>query len=332
VAKEISWLATLGKTVAEVLRRDYGVDPDEVFREAGIDPEIINQPGARVTIESNSPLGAAAIRRTGDPYIGVVFGRSLRIVNAGTLGFAWMASLTMLGGLRRHTRFTRLLSTGLNVELSEADDVTRLIMTLIDPSHRSTIHTSAALVLRFCRLVSDVSFTPRAAYFMEPEPPAAYLGRFKAWFRCPIFFDADIDALDFDTVTLTEPLPAGSPQLIAEGERLLEKQLRELAGKDVIDRVKDTIIRNLPEGRATAANVAKQLNRSVSSLQRDLRSDGESFRSVLEKTRHELAVDYLRDKEHSLGEIAFLLGYADQTGFTRAFRKWEGCTPGQFRG
>ena len=180
--------------------------------------------------------------------------------------------------------------------------------------------------------MTDSSFAPKAAYFREPEPPAAFLGRFKAWFKCPLFFDAEVDALEFDTASLTEPLPAGSPQLIAEGEKLLEKQLRELDGNNSIDRVKDVIIRNLPEGRATAAIVANQLNRSVSSLQRDLRSEGESFRSLLEKIRHELAVEYLRDPEHSLGEIAFLLGYADQTGFTRAFRKWEGCTPGQFRG
>lgn len=332
MAKEISWLATIGKTVAEVLRRDYGVNADEVFREAGIDPGLINTPGARITVKTDTTLAAAAVHRTKDPYIGVVIGRSMRIVNAGTLGFAWMASVTMQGGLRRHTRFTRLLSTGVDVDLSETDDITRLTMTLLDPTHRPTIHTTAAVIVRFCRLVTDPSFSPRAAYFREPEPPAVYLGRFKAWFKCPLFFDAEMDALEFDTASLTDPLPAGSPQLIAEGERLLEKQLRELDGNNVIDRVKDAIIRNLPEGRATAAIVAQQLNRSVSSLQRDLRNDGESFRSLLEKTRHELAVDYLRDKEHSLGEIAFLLGYADQTGFTRAFRKWEGCTPGQYRG
>lgn len=331
MSTEITWLATLARTLWEVLERHYGVDPAPLFEEAGIDPADINEPGRRITVRTDATLLGMAARLTGDPYIGLTVGQRIRVPNAGVLGFAWMASESLLDGLRRNARYVRLLSTAVRLDLDEGPKSTRASFTLVDQSLRPTVHTIAVSTLQFCRLASDRTFAPRAAHFMEPKPAAAHYGRFKSWFACPIAFGADIDALDFDTTRLCSPLPAHNPVMIAEGERILERQLRELSSGTIVDRVKQLIIRALPTGEANAATVAARLNRSVSSMQRDLREAGESFRSLLERTRHELACDYLRGQSHSLSEITFLLGYADQAGFTRAFRRWEGCSPGQYR-
>jgi AraC-like DNA-binding protein len=71
------------------------------------------------------------------------------------------------------------------------------------------------------------------------------------------------------------------------------------------------------------------LHQSTSTLQRRLRQEGTSYQSLLDEIRRELALDYLRDGKHSIADVAFLLGFSDQSNFTRAFRRWTGTTPRQ---
>jgi AraC-like DNA-binding protein len=76
--------------------------------------------------------------------------------------------------------------------------------------------------------------------------------------------------------------------------------------------------------------VARALNQSPSTLQRRLRKEGTSYQTLLDSTRRELALHYLREGEHSIADVAFMLGFADQSNFTRAFRRWTGKTPRQY--
>ena len=87
----------------------------------------------------------------------------------------------------------------------------------------------------------------------------------------------------------------------------------------------------LPSGEASQERVAQKLNRSCSTLQRELRAEGTSFRDVREDTRRRLAEEYILDREMTLQEIAFLLGFSDQSNFSRAFRRWTGSSPNAWR-
>ena len=192
MATEITWLATLGRTLWEVLESHYGVDPAAVFKDAGVDPDAINEPGRRITVSSDATLLDIAQRWTGDPYIGLTVGQRIRVPNAGILGFAWMASESLLDGLRRNARYVRLLSTAVRLDLDEGPEMSRVTIRLVDQSLRHIAHTIAACTLQFCRLASDRRFSPAKAHFMEPTPPAADLGRFKGLFSCPVRFEADL--------------------------------------------------------------------------------------------------------------------------------------------
>jgi AraC-like DNA-binding protein len=75
---------------------------------------------------------------------------------------------------------------------------------------------------------------------------------------------------------------------------------------------------------------ARALHQSASTLQRRLRREGTTYQRLLDATRRELALEYLKHGGHSLADITFLLGFADQSNFTRAFRRWTGKTPRQF--
>ena len=95
--------------------------------------------------------------------------------------------------------------------------------------------------------------------------------------------------------------------------------------------VRDCLLGLLPAGEATQQRVADQLHRSTSTLQRQLRAENTSFREILDKTREFLAIEYMRDGKYSLAEVAFLVGYSDQSNFSRAFRRWTGSSPNDRR-
>jgi AraC-like DNA-binding protein len=118
-------------------------------------------------------------------------------------------------------------------------------------------------------------------------------------------------------------------------ERLLQERndardnARERHG--IVAEVRACVIRNLANDRVRLAGIAAELGLSPRTLQRKLADAGASFQQVLDAARYALAQDYLRQRGLSLADIAFLLGYQEQSAFTHAFREWSGTNPGAWR-
>ena len=100
---------------------------------------------------------------------------------------------------------------------------------------------------------------------------------------------------------------------------------------DLIGQVRQQIVRGLDSGKITREDVAKRLHMSVRTLQRRLDDNGIVFSDLVDEIRKEMAKSYLQAGELTLTEIGFLLGFAEQSSFTRAFKRWTGQTPLEFR-
>ncbi|MDR9467870.1 helix-turn-helix transcriptional regulator, partial [Marinospirillum sp.] len=96
-------------------------------------------------------------------------------------------------------------------------------------------------------------------------------------------------------------------------------------------RVQEQIVESMKNGDVSAEAVALALNCSLRTFYRQLRSAGYSYRGLLAHTRHTLARQYLADAAQTQTDVAFLLGYSEQSSFIRAFRSWTGMTPGEYR-
>ena len=123
-------------------------------------------------------------------------------------------------------------------------------------------------------------------------------------------------------------LAAGHAQPIMWYDR---SKIYNLAGGTLSLQVRDRLVRMLPEGEPSAEQVASSLHLSLRSLQRRLAEEDSSYEQLLLQTREELARSYLQDPRHAISEIAYLLGYADASCFTRAFRRWTGMAPSVYR-
>ena len=95
--------------------------------------------------------------------------------------------------------------------------------------------------------------------------------------------------------------------------------------------MQSTLIEQLPSGVPKQQDTASALNMSIRNLQRRLNEKGSSFKELLNRTRKELAIHYLQDSEKPVIEIGFLLGYVDASNFARAFRRWQGMSPLEYR-
>ena len=91
------------------------------------------------------------------------------------------------------------------------------------------------------------------------------------------------------------------------------------------------LLDGLPNGAQSQAEVARQLGLSTRALQRRLAAESTSYGALVDGTRRELALAYLREARHSMTDIGYLLGFSGAASFTRAFRRWTGKTPSEYQ-
>jgi len=159
---------------------------------------------------------------------------------------------------------------------------------------------------------------------MHPEAYREALG-------APIRFNADVGILHFDKATMRAPLPHGTPDIAMATDRIAEQYIETLDPHKVASQVRRLLIDLLPSGKADQELVSSRLNRSTSTLQRQLQAEGMTYRDVLESTQRSLAKTYLRDKKHSHAQIAYLLGFSEQSNFSRAFKRWTSMSPRRYQ-
>ena len=112
----------------------------------------------------------------------------------------------------------------------------------------------------------------------------------------------------------------------------LDRRLEQLShGGSLVDQIRWVLRCRLTAGRPDIRSVAAELAISERSLQRKLTDEGVTFQGLLSETRHQLALEYLRDTRLAIMEVAYMLGYEDQNSFFRAFRQWEEATPADWR-
>jgi AraC-like DNA-binding protein len=153
---------------------------------------------------------------------------------------------------------------------------------------------------------------------------------FRKFFRAPLLFDAEQNALVFLTEWLTYRLPVDDPEL----RRQLTSQIKALEARyrdSFPEQVRSVLRTALLTDRADADRIASLFSIHRRTLSRRLNEDGVSFKDLVEEQRYEIARQTLLDTDLLVADVAALLGYADASAFTRAFRRWSGAAPADWR-
>lgn len=316
--------------VQEVLR-DYGLDFGDLARQAGVDPDLPSRPNARGAVPRLQKLWRLASQASGDPLFGLRVGQRARPAVFHALGLGIMSSTTLLAALRRVERYSRVLSTNGRLVVVDRGSTVNLEGRATENSVLPSVATFDAFAVLLCRLLklcAGAQGVPLRVHLPHAAPPDP--GPFAEVLGCPVVFDAPTILFEFDAATARQPVPSGNPALAAEADRMAERYLEQIEPATVSARVRTLIVKAMPSGEIDQETIARALHQSISTLQRRLRDEGTNFQTLLDDARRDLALDYLRRGDHSLADITFLLGFADQSNLTRAFRRWTGKTPRQF--
>lgn len=323
-------LSSWGRAIRRALDA-AGVDSARLFAEAGLDVAALADPDARYPLAGTTKLWALAVRETGDPAFGLAVATQVTQTTFHALGYALVASGTLREAFERMVRYFRLVTDAAELRLEREGEAYRFEVGTVPgvaPAPES-IDAFVSLFLRFCRSQLGRGFSPLAVALRRPRP--ARVERFEAVLRCPIEFGAARNAVWFPAEAFERPLPDANPELARHNDEVVLRYLSRHDRGNLRARVQAALIERLPAGEPSAAAIAEALHTSLRSLQRRLADEGTSFEVLLNETRRELAVSYLQSPRYSIGEITFLLGFADASAFARAFRRWQGCTPSAYR-
>ncbi len=315
--------------------RDYGCDDVTIFSEAGLEPHPENTAELRYPSDKLDRVWSLAEQCTGDPCFGLAVAEHMQPQALHGLGFAWVSSDTLYDGLRRLVRYQRIICTRANFVLEEVAGMVELRVQVasraaaIRELHPMVCDALSAMLIRMCRLALAEDFNPCRVELRRQAPPCAE--RFSEYFQAPVTFGAAANILYFSPESLQRRLPHASPVLARANDQVVIEYLSQFELNSVCMKVRSQIIEQLPAGQPTQKDVAIALGMSVRNLQRKLHDDGSSFTLLLEEVRRELASQYLTQKHRSIGEITYLLGFSEPSNFTRAFRRWSGTSPNEFR-
>jgi len=229
-------------------------------------------------------------------------------------------------------RYHPVVSDALTLQLSRGEDRYRFNLDVPQGSPSpafEAIDAFAAIYVRTCRNRLGRDYAPLAVYLRRPEP--ADPSPWHKVFRSPVHFGAAQDCLEFNLSDFDSHLDDANPELAEHNETVLKRTLAQLQPLTWERKVRAAIEAQLPDGEPSAERIAQALHLSLRSLQRHLADEGCRFDALLNECRENLALLHLRDPQCSLAEISHLLGFADTSSFNRAFKRWTGMTPGQFR-
>ena len=330
---EPTTLANVARIIGETLQKDYGIDPGPIFEQVKIDTSVFRRPGARVPLSKMTRLWDMAVYMTDDQQFGLRVGARAEPGDFYVLGHTWLASGTLRGALERLSRYAHVLSTAISrSEVVDRDGMIVYVESFPDPGivvNRTADEAGMVAFFKLCEIVKRERVRPLRAELVFPADTAR--GYLEEFLDCPVTYGNEREKFYFSKALFEEPLPGYIPDVLDSTSRIAEQYLESLDQSKVATEVRRLLVQMLPSGKADQDNVANRLYRSTSTLQRQLSAEGTSYRDILESTRRSLAEKYLREGDYTQAEIAYMVGFSDQSNFARAFKRWTGMSPGQFQ-
>lgn len=317
--------------------RAFGFDAEALSRAAGLDDKLLGDPDGRVPEERYLLLWEAICREPRALEFGLWLGLGVRVAAIGVVGYVMQHAPDIRAALYCLERFNGLLGDGVGPQVHEAAG--RLILSRTEPPRVARLEALCiAAPLGTVTLIRDLTGLgpnePVAveAHFQHPSLPRAELERLQAALACPLKFDSSDTRVVLSERVTKLPLLAQNRDLFAYLDRhalVLQEKLARTPS--LTSRVRELLIERLRDGEPDQPSIARALALSERTLQRRLQEENSSFAALVDEVRADLAREYLADPKLAIFEIAFLLGYSEPSAFNRAFRRWAGQSPSEFR-
>lgn len=314
------------------LMESLDIDVRKRFRELGADYELLHDPNARIPDEVVIQLWNTLVQQSRDPCIGLRSADFWHPTSLHALGFAWMASGTLKEAFERVIRYSHFITQNQRYVFDETASSFRF--TIFESEEpfvfpQELYDAQMSFVKTMCDEIYGPGFSFLRIDMRRPEPSCAeqFRGRFKA----PIVFGADSNTLYFSKEVILKELPTANADLARLNEEIVSAYLEQIEHGTISKKVSTRLIEQLPSGNVSQESIASSLYMSTRTLQRKLQEEGTSYKELLSETRYELAMRYMSKSSSAVSEVAYLLGFSEVGNFTRAFKRWTGMAPTEYR-
>ncbi len=312
--------------------RARNLDADQLLLGAGLNPSLLHVPQARVSVKHYGELWRRVALALDDEF----FGQDSRRMKAGSFALLCHSVLncrSLAQALDRTLRFYGVILDDISGSLLRDATEAKIMLKERDPAqpHRPFAHEVLLMLIHglACWLVGRRIPILRAQ-FSYPEP--AYGAEYRLMYCNELAFDQPFTAVIFDAHYLTLP--------VVQNEHTLKEFLRTAPenilvkyknGSSLSARIRRRLRQTLPGDVPDFDTLAAELNMTAATLRRRLREEGASYQEIKDQLRRDLAISYLSHSRRSVVDIALELGFSERSAFHRAFRKWTGASPGEFR-
>jgi AraC-like DNA-binding protein len=305
-----------------------GVTDEAVLQGRALD---FSQREARITEREAAVLFNHAAQLLGDDALGLHVGETIRPGHYGVLGYVAMACTTLGEALECQRRYQALVLSIPPVTLDLQGSTLSLIWhSDDDATYRQLAEFNLSGILTYVRWITGQSLSPLRIDMTYPAP--ADTTEHRRIYGCEVRFSQPRYRLMMPKAALQLPLVQPDPAMRQMMDRLAAHKMETLRrSDDPLNAARQLIVKQIEDGGVELAGIAAQLKLSTRSLQRLLQEQGLSFTQLVDGVRRELAERYLADASLDLTDIAFLLGFSEQSAFQRAFKRWTGKTPAAFR-
>jgi len=320
-------IATFSEAIARTLEK-YQIDSGDLFTAIGLAREPYRDPDSRIPIDKMAQLWLEAERKTHNPCFGFEVGMSLLPANFHTVGYAWLGSATIREALVRLVRYQRLLSTAADMSFEDKGATAEFLLHSKEVPQMG-MDSAICAIVQICRGISHDEFAPLLVSMTRSAPVCER--EVAEFLKCDVEYDAQENVLVFTAESIDEPLPRNNPAMVQASEELAQQYIARMDKNDIVTRARVLLIGQLPNGEPSRKVLADALHMSERTLARRLSESDYSFTSLVDEIRQHLARDYLRQSRFSVTDVAFLLGFSDQSNFARAFKRWTDQSPTVFR-
>ena len=320
---------------AETLYQSFRGIFEPLLNEVDIPHTVLTDSSVEVSLAKHCELLELAAQRLGNKNIGMEIGSKVHPRYMGPLGYTILNSPNVLKALQNFCRYLHVYARGCDMTLETDDKFAYFSFSysIIDPGpigRRHEAECTLAMVKNVIEVATDSKWKIEEVFFEHPTPTTT--AEHKRTFGAPVYFSQQVNQLKFDKNILDRKLLQAEPRLyeVLEGylKEALENQTQE---DDLVALVGNIIAKSLSNGIPSVDDVADSLCMSKRTLQRRLNDRGVLFNKYADDIRCQMAHQFIAKTKLPLTEVAFLLGYAHISAFSRAFRRWTGKTPHEFR-
>lgn len=267
------------------------------------------------------------------PGFSIRVGQQMKIEDYGVLGLSWRTCTRAGEIFERSERYFKMLSNTYVFKVETEGDESTVFLHRephrrgLELSNEATISATVVVL----KAITETEISPTRVTFKHAPP--ADLSSYQQAFQCPVLFREPFYSMTYKTADLNQKTAKADESInaflldrVEEETKGLEINATKIA-RDIESLIKDA----LPSGIPAISQIADHMGMSNRTLTRRLSEKGVSFRDLIQKTQEEVSKNLLKDSERSIAEIAFQIGFSEQSAFNRAFKRWTEQSPVEFR-